>query len=185
MAVGRGFTVADWLAFDDGTDTRYELVGGELVAMAPPSHRHGLVANNVGGLIAEAVADRPPCHAVQDAGLEVAVDGDERAYIVDVVMTCEEPTDEAILKEPRLVVEVLSPSTKGVDKGRKVPDHATLPSVEEIWLVDSRMRFVVTWRRVEGGAWVGSFPYMGDEAFESPVLGCPVEMGRLYRNTGL
>ena len=35
------WTLDEFLAFDDGTDTRYELIGGEIVAMAPPSGIHG------------------------------------------------------------------------------------------------------------------------------------------------
>lgn len=184
-AAGRRLTIEDWLAFDDGTDTRYELVGGELVAMASGSDRHGTIAQNVGDAIQAAVRDRPPCRAVQGGGLEVERDGDRRGYVADVLMTCAPSSDQRLHREPRLIIEILSPSTAGVAKGRKVPDYGTLPSVEEIWLVDSRMRFVVTWRRVEGGAWIGSFPYMGDETFDSPALHARVEMDRLYRTTGL
>lgn len=35
------FTLVEYLAYDDGTDTRYELVNGELVAMAQPTGIHG------------------------------------------------------------------------------------------------------------------------------------------------
>ena len=34
----------DYLAYQDGTDTRYELVNGELIAMAQPKGRHGAIA---------------------------------------------------------------------------------------------------------------------------------------------
>ena len=177
-------TIDDWLAYSDGTDTRYELVGGELVAMASGSTRHATIAQNAGSEIERAVGDRPPCRAVQGAGLEVEVDGDRRGYIADVAMTCEPPDEGLLFREPRLIVEVLSPPTEGVDKHRKVPDYASLPSVEEIWLIDSRARAVLVWRRVEG-TWIGSLPYVREEAFNSPVLGVEVALDRLYRNTGL
>jgi Uma2 family endonuclease len=183
-AARRRLSLQDWIAYEGEPDVRYELFGGTLVAMSPPSHRHGLIANNVGRVIDDAVAERPPCHAVQGAGLEVVVDGEERGYVADVLMTCEEPDDEATIDEPRLIVEVLSPTTKGIDKRRKVPDYGRLPTVGEIWLVDSRMRAVLVWRRIEG-TWVGSFPYTGEDAFDSPALGCRVELDRLYRSTGL
>jgi Uma2 family endonuclease len=183
-AARRRLTVEDWLAHDDGADTRYELVGGELVAMASTSGRHGTIAHNVARAIDDAVGDRPPCRPVHGAGLEVQVDGDRRGYVADVLMTCEPATDEQLHREPRLIVEILSPSTKGIDKRRKVPDYGRLPSVGEIWLVDSRERGVLVWRRVEG-TWVGSFPYTGEDRFWSPVLGVEVGLDRLYRNTGL
>lgn len=37
-------TVEDWLAFDDGPDARCELLDGVLVAMPPPSDRHGTIS---------------------------------------------------------------------------------------------------------------------------------------------
>lgn len=183
-AARRRLTVEDWLAFDGRGDVRYELTGGELVAMAPASTRHATIAQNVGGVIERAVEDRPPCRAVQGAGIEVEAGGDRRGYVADVAMTCEPPSDDALFREPRLVVEILSPSTRGVDERRKVHDYAGLPSVAEIWLVDSRERAVLVWRRVED-AWIGSLPLTGADAFDSPALGVRVELDRLYRNTGL
>jgi Uma2 family endonuclease len=178
------FTIADWLAYSDGTDTRYELLDGELVAMAPGSRRHSTIPHNVALVIEAAVGDRPPCRPVHQAGLEIEIDGKQRGYIADVVMTCEPDDDSQLFREPRLIVGILSPSTRGIDRRRKVPDYGRLPSVEEIWLVESRERAVLVWRRVEG-AWVGSFPYTGSDTFPSQVLGVEVELDRLYRNTGL
>ena len=37
-------TLEEYLVYDDGTDTRYELVDGELVAMPPESDRNNLIA---------------------------------------------------------------------------------------------------------------------------------------------
>ncbi len=34
----------DYLAYEEGTDTRYELVNGELIGMAQPKGRHGAIA---------------------------------------------------------------------------------------------------------------------------------------------
>jgi Uma2 family endonuclease len=44
-------TVAEFLEWDDGTDTRYELVRGRVVAMAPPSARHSVIASKTGGAL--------------------------------------------------------------------------------------------------------------------------------------
>jgi Uma2 family endonuclease len=39
------WTVEEFLAWDDGTDRRYELVAGQIVAMAPPSEAHATIAS--------------------------------------------------------------------------------------------------------------------------------------------
>ena len=183
-ALRQELTIEDWLVHDAGSDQRHELIGGVLVAMAPGSRRHSTIPVNVAAVIEEAVRDRPPCRPVFGAGLEVEVDGDRRGYIADVALTCEPDDDSQLFREPRLIVEVLSPSTKGIDKWRKVPDYGRLPTVDEIWLVDSRERAVLVWQRIEG-TWIGSFPVTGSSSFTSRSLAAEVQLDQLYRNTGL
>ena len=53
-------TVADFVHWDDGTDTRYELAHGAPVAMAPPSGRHAEIMRNIARSLARSSKD----HAV-------------------------------------------------------------------------------------------------------------------------
>src|ERR1051325_8471104 len=46
-----GMTVEEFLRWDDGTDTRYELIDGYVVAMAPPASAHGRLAARLAGAI--------------------------------------------------------------------------------------------------------------------------------------
>ena len=41
--------LAEFLEWDDGTDTRYELVEGRVVALPPTGEAHGTVVANLGG----------------------------------------------------------------------------------------------------------------------------------------
>jgi Uma2 family endonuclease len=52
-------TVAEFLEFDDGTDTRHELAAGELVAMSPPNVRHTVLVRNLFRALDRALS--PPC----------------------------------------------------------------------------------------------------------------------------
>src|SRR5207245_10444306 len=63
----RGMTVDEFLRWEDGTDTRYELVGGLVVAMAPPAARHSRLAGRLGGAIDAALRARPPCGVYPEA----------------------------------------------------------------------------------------------------------------------
>jgi Uma2 family endonuclease len=60
-------TVAEFLEWDDGTDTRYELVRGKIVAMAPASARHSVIASKLGSAL-EARLNRP-CYVGINAGI--------------------------------------------------------------------------------------------------------------------
>ena len=60
LAIKR-MTVAEFLRWEDGTDTRYELHEGNLVAMAPPAPAHGLLAAQLCIRIGAALQSRRPC----------------------------------------------------------------------------------------------------------------------------
>src|SRR5437764_14226782 len=64
----RGMTVDEFLHWEDGTDTRYELLGGFVVAMAPPMPAHGRLATDLGGEIRAGLGTCPHCGAHGEAG---------------------------------------------------------------------------------------------------------------------
>ncbi len=177
----RAMTADEFLAWDDGTDTRHELVDGVIVAMAPPTDAHGTITVNVGVEIADRLRSRPPCRAIGEAGIRL----DERNHFkADVAATCAEPRNSLYVEEPFLVVEVISESSERDDFGLKAHRYSLLPSVQEIWLVDSRKRWVQVWRRAED-AWIVTMPLRGADAFASAALADHIKLDALYRNTGL
>jgi Uma2 family endonuclease len=60
-------TVAEFLDWDDGTDTRYELVRGKVVAMAPASGRHSVIVAKINAALQAGL--RPPCYVGMNAGV--------------------------------------------------------------------------------------------------------------------
>ena len=100
-------TVDEFLSWDDGTDTRYELADGALRAMAPPDAAHRIVVANVTTLIHVGLRERMPCRPENEAGLRI----DNRTmWQADIAVTCHPPARE--IDAPLLIVEVLSPSTR-------------------------------------------------------------------------
>jgi Uma2 family endonuclease len=150
-AAPKHWTIQDFLAWDDGTDRRHELVAGEIFAMAPPSEVHGTVVINLGAAIRGRL--RPPCRVVAEAGI-VLPDRDDTFYQADLAVSCV-PVDPARhhVGEPVLIVEVLSPSTAVHDRGRKLDDYCRLASVREVLLVSSEERRVQH-RRRDGERWL-------------------------------
>ena len=109
-----------WLATLDGPE-RYELEAGEVIAMAPGNVPHVRAIGRVYIGLTEAIARLElPCEAFLD-GPGVMVD-EMTSYIPDVAVNCGErvPDDARYLTNPVLVIEVLSPSTKRLDKHTKL-----------------------------------------------------------------
>jgi Uma2 family endonuclease len=149
----KGMTVDEFLHWEDGTDTRYELVNGSAVAMAPPEPPHGILFARLAGSIDAALRSRRPCVVQGEAGI-ARPDRDDTCYIADLAMTCEPPQpDDRLIREPVLIVEILSPSTAAFDRQGKVPDYRRIASVQEILLIDSESVFAEALRR-DGDHWI-------------------------------
>ncbi len=149
----RGMTVDEFLRWEDGTDTRYELVGGFVFAMAPPAPSHSRLAGRLGGAIGTALRSRIPCAMHPEAGI-ARPDRDDSCYIADIAVTCEPlRREDRLIRDPILIVEVLSPSTAAFDRQTKVADYRRIPSVQEILLIDSTTIFAEVLRR-DGERWI-------------------------------
>ena len=177
----REMTADEFMFWDDGSDTRYELVGGVVVAMAPPTYVHGIVVGNAYAAIRTALEGRAPCQAAVEAGIRL---DEANHYKADVAASCADPAGALYVPDPFLIVEVLSESTWRDDIGSKLRSYIELPSVREIWLVDSRERWVQVWRRAEE-SWIVTLPLRGAASFASEALAERIELDALYRNTGL
>ncbi len=174
----RRMTVEEFLDWHDGTDTRHELIDGVIVAMSPPSGRHSIITMNAGYEIRRRL--RPPCRPFGEAGLTLADDTCVRA---DVAASCEEIGPKQLMREPFLLVEILSPSTRRDDLGFKVPAYQEVASVREIWAVDSEERSVRVWR-LSGEEWINALPIRAGR-IRSEALGDEVALDDLYADTGL
>jgi Uma2 family endonuclease len=177
-------SISEFLRWDDGSGLRHELVHGVPVAMAPPAKSHAQIAQNVSGLADAALRSRRPCRAVQQGGVAVAEGPPGDAFVPDVLVTCEPVDDQHLYEAPMLVVEVLSPKTRTYDKKTKVPAYAALPSVEEVWLVESEARWVQVYERIETG-WHAGLPLIGQSSFRSRVLGTEIALDDIYTLTVL
>jgi Uma2 family endonuclease len=172
-------TLAEFLEWDDGTDTLYELIDGQVVAMAPARDAHGTIVMNLGLAIGPQL--RPPCRIVGNAGITRPERADSY-YIADLAVTGDRPADQRFfLPEPRLIVEVLSRSTAAHDRGRKGEEYRYIPSVETILFVFSDERRVELWRR-EGERWVIE-DYIGEAAVRLASLDLP--LASIYANIAL
>ena len=166
-------TVDEFLHWEDGTDTRYELVNGTIVAMAPVPPMHSVVAARIIRLLGSRL--RPPCEPISEAGVQTF---GETVRHADVAVVCEEISNEGTAR-PRLIVEVLSPSTRQEDRTTKLDEYKGLPFIEEIWLVDSERRWAQLLVRQQP-AWIVS-DHVDGGAFLSPTLGGEVQLDELYR----
>jgi Uma2 family endonuclease len=131
---------------------RYELVCGEVVAMAPERSGHALTKGRMFRDLAEAIeAAGLPCTAYPD-GMAVEIDR-TTVYEPDALVRCGPPLPDEALKvtDPVIVVEVLSPSTRARDAGAKLADYFRLGSVRHYLIVRTEDRTIIHHERDAAG----------------------------------
>jgi len=140
-------TFADYLDYFDDSDTKYELVDGELLAMAMGTGRHGETIEQVYRKISTEIERTAQPWIVRQGQIGVRCPrgiGLDTARIPDVVVMLRDEWQslqdrEAVigfdLSPPLLVVEVVSPSTKITDYRAKRTEYA-VRDIPEYWIVD-------------------------------------------------
>jgi Uma2 family endonuclease len=172
-------TLDEFLHWEDGTDTRYELVGGFPVAMAPPARAHGMLCARLAGIIDAAVRSRRPCTAQTEAGI-ARPDRDDACYIADIAVSCRPyQRGEQLVSDPVLVVEVLSPGTERYDRRTKVPAYCEIASLNEILLIDSEAAYAEILRR-EGDRWTVALLHGREAILYLTSVELRVSMAELY-----
>jgi Uma2 family endonuclease len=165
LAIKR-MTVPEFLAWVETQESgRYELIGGQPVAMAPERAEH--VQAKLWAAVALGAA-------IQRAGVvcEAFVEDDEAtAYEPDALVNCGEPVarDSMTAPNPVIVVEVLSPSTRGIDSTVKLAGYFLVPSLKHYLIVDLGRRHVVHYRKVTVAVMTA-----GEIAFDPPGVTVPV-----------
>jgi Uma2 family endonuclease len=81
---------------------------------------------------------------------------------------------------PKVVVEVLSPSTEVYDRGEKREHYQAIPSLQEIVIVDHDARSIEVWTRVDGAHWVRNEFAAGKAMLTS--IGCELELDEIFRD---
>jgi Uma2 family endonuclease len=183
LAVKR-MTVAEFLRWENGTDTRYELLAGLPVAMAPPAIAHGILALRLGARIDAALRSRPPCFGQSEAGI-ARPDRNDTCYIADLAVTCTPPErGQQLLRDPVLIVEILSPGTALYDRQTKVSDYRRIASVEEILLIDSASVFAEVLRR-DGDRWITEIVRGPQAMLSLASIGLTAAVSELYEGIDL
>jgi len=150
---------------------RYELVAGDVIAIAPERSAHALVKFHIARRLAEAIeAAGLPCQVYPD-GMAVEID-DATTYEPDALVRCGAPipADALKLNDPVIVVEVLSPSSRARDAGAKLADYFRLASVRHYLIVRTEDRVIIHHRRGDDGGIVNRIVRAGAIRLDPPGI---------------
>ena len=150
-------TLEEYLAYDDGTDNRYELVDGKLIRMPPESDRNNLIALYLLSEFLKLV----PIQLIRHKDTEIVVTGNRtRVRMPDLLILTAElftaiggkrATITPDMPSPVLVVEVVSPGKANRDRDyRYKRSEYAARGIAEYWIVDPEFARVTVLSLVDG-----------------------------------
>jgi len=174
---------AEYLAAEAVSDVRHEFLGGEVWAMAGGTPEHAALAASMIGELRAALRGKP-CRTYS-ADLRIRVPETGLSTYPDVAVVCGElvtaADDEHAAVNPVVLVEVLSETTEGYDRGAKAAHYRRIPSLREYVLVSQAEPRIEVHRRTDSGRWEILDARPG-ESIELTSLGISLDVTAVYAN---
>lgn len=179
VATRSQLTAPEYLAWEQEQPERHEFHDGEVFAMAGGSPRHNWIAARVQSELMRALGDR--CF-VFTPDQRIVVDAGKRYDYPDASVVCGavelQPGTTDVVANPTVLVEVLSRTTEGYDRGLKWEGYQRLASVTDYLLLAQHEVRVEHFRRAPATGWF----YAALGAGERVVLasGAALEVDAIY-----
>ncbi|MBD2571402.1 Uma2 family endonuclease [Anabaena lutea] len=138
------FTPDEYRAIEESAEERHEYCNGEIIVMPGGSEVHSAIASNI--LIYLGFLLRDSDFRFYNSDLRVWIPNFNHGTYADVLVINGEPefngnrTDEIL--NPLLIIEVLSPSTEGYDRGEKFRKYRSLSSFCEYVIVSQTEAYI-------------------------------------------
>ena len=178
-------SVEEYLELDrKSLDARYEYIDGIVTMLAGGTTNHSRISVNVTSLLQAAL--RGSSCEVFNSDLRVSISG-TRYLLPDASVSCdpEDLTGENdIIYSPRMIIEVLSPSTEATDRGKKFRYYQSCPSIQEYVLISTQEQAVDVYRRASDKLWT-LHPFGPGDKMELKSINVSIPLGALYENVML
>jgi len=181
------FTPEEYLAIDRQSENKNEYFEGEIFSMTGASRRHNLISVNVATTLNNQLADRE-CE-VYAGDMRVKVNATGLYTYPDVVVVCGDPQFEDkevdTLLNPTVIIEVLSKTTEGYDRGDKFEQYRLIPSLVEVVLIAQDKHHIEDYRRQESNHWMLTETNNLLDKLMLPTIGCELLLGEIYRKVSI
>ena len=178
----------DYLRLERDATHKHEYYVGEIRAMAGVRAAHNRLCFNLTGLLFPQLGDGPCTGYTSDQRVQEL---NASSYLYpDLSVVCGEAkfndakTPENLLN-PTLIVEVLSESTAGADRGEKFMLYRQLPSLRQYLMLDSQAVHAELYTRQDNDHWL--FGETRDLAtiLDLSSVGATLPLARLYQGVGV
>jgi Uma2 family endonuclease len=151
----RHYTVEEYLEMEKASTVKHEYFQGEIFAMSGAGDNHNEIFSNVFGEIAHKLKGK----SCRPYGSDKRMNIPENTLFTypDISIYCNElihsDVDEDTSISPTVIIEILSPSTKNYDRGKKFNLYKDIPTLKEYIMIDSESVLVEAYYINENKNW--------------------------------
>ncbi len=180
------YTAEEYLELERQAEYKSEFVNGEIFALAGASEPHNLISTNCTGELRQQLKGKP-CKLYSS---DMRVQSESRRYTYpDVLVVCgdAEFIDEKrdTLTNPTLIIEILSPSTEGYDRGEKFASYRQLSSLQTYVLISQDKPLMEVFERQEDESWRFNAHRGLNASVSLPTVGCDLSLREVYDRINL
>lgn len=168
-------------------DRKYEYLNGMAYLMSGGSVAHDRITRNVGYALDNQLRSGP-CRAFgADVQVLLGAKKDNKKHYVypDATISCDvadRRPENTLIKSPRVVIEVLSPSTEARDRGVKFRAYQACPTLQEIILISQFAPYVELWERDEQDSTAWHYRHYGPgELVELNSIAVQIDIADIYQ----
>ncbi len=185
------YTVDEYLAQERASEERHEYLDGQIYAMAGESPEHGAICINIGGQLYNQLRGRPCQTFSKDMKVRSGPIPKMRHMTrglysyPDLLVVCGElkfhDRHRDVLINPAVIIEVLSPTTEGFDRGEKWTRYQTwLPELTDYLLVSQSKPQLEHYHRQASGEWLYSLVNELEKSVHLNSIKCTLQLADVY-----
>ncbi|MGA9769443.1 MAG: Uma2 family endonuclease [Blastocatellia bacterium] len=180
-------TPQEYLAIERATQQKNEYFNGEIFARGGASERHNLIVGNVFASLHTQVRGKP-CK-VYSSDMRVRINATGLYTYPDVVALCGEASfddeQQDTLLNPDIVIDLLSKSTEGYDRGDKFAHYRKIESLKEYVLISQDKNRIERYLRQPDNQWLMSEVSQLQETLNLPSINCTLLISDVYDKVDL
>ncbi|MEO5593232.1 MAG: Uma2 family endonuclease, partial [Chitinophagaceae bacterium] len=180
-------TPQEYLLAERASEEKHEYYDGQVLAMSGARLNHNSISMNLFISIGHFLKGKN-CR-ILPADMRVSTPSHDTYMYPDGLIVCGESKLEDdkfdTLLNPAVIFEILSPSTRGIDKGRKLFFYQQIPSLLEYIMIDSQKRFIQLARKQDNGGWTFENNSDAGSSLFIRTIDFSLSMDEIYTHTGL
>ena len=181
--IPRKWTIDEWLAYEDETQTRYEFLDGEIYAMSGGTITHARLIARIFLALGQKLAGVGSSCEVLPADIRIEVSKSQYLY-ADMSVVCGKPlasdNHSNALTNPTLIVEVTSPSSVKYDTHTKLLLYKQIPSLQAYLVVHHHRMLAQLQVRHDDEAWLANDFTELESTIPLDTLNCELTMQEIY-----